>query len=315
MLIEAGRLSQQAVQAILLTEDTPSPHGYQYIINHPELCNTTEAIRLLIVVHSAPDHLKTRLTIRQTFGSVAARGKEVKMIFALGRVTRSDLMSKIVEEDRLYGDILQEDFHDTYRNLTLKTIMMVKWASVFCPNANYLLKIDDDCFLNPYNLLTFLEQRQTDNDHELAIFGKVFKNATPFRQEDSKWHVPVHQYPHFVFPDFAVGPSYILTRRAVPLLYRVALKTKHLVLEDVFLNGLCATKANISRINDDRFLVDVTHDLCLSKLYSITYHNVTRNEIQLLWWMIHDTRSEECQFINSTSKAIHYFNRLLNWDE
>ncbi len=37
---------------------------------------------------------------------------------------------------------------DTYHNLTLKTVMGLKWASIFCPQAKFVLKTDDDIYVN-----------------------------------------------------------------------------------------------------------------------------------------------------------------------
>ena len=37
---------------------------------------------------------------------------------------------------------------DTYTNLTLKTVMGLKWGAIFCPQAKYVMKTDDDIFIN-----------------------------------------------------------------------------------------------------------------------------------------------------------------------
>ena len=37
---------------------------------------------------------------------------------------------------------------DTYHNLTLKTVMGLKWTSIFCPQARFVMKTDDDIFVN-----------------------------------------------------------------------------------------------------------------------------------------------------------------------
>ena len=39
-------------------------------------------------------------------------------------------------------------FQDTYHNLTLKTIMGLKWTSIFCSQARFVLKTDDDIYVN-----------------------------------------------------------------------------------------------------------------------------------------------------------------------
>ena len=56
-----------------------------------------------------------------------------------------------------HQDILQWDFMDTYNNLTIKSILALKWAPAFCSNAKFVIKMDDDVFLNAINLANFLE--------------------------------------------------------------------------------------------------------------------------------------------------------------
>ena len=43
-----------------------------------------------------------------------------------------------------------------YRNLTYKHIMGLKWLSTFCSNARTVVKVDDDTFVNVFQLSTFL---------------------------------------------------------------------------------------------------------------------------------------------------------------
>lgn len=64
----------------------------------------------------------------------------------------------MVEESRTHGDILQEDFVDSYMNLTIKSVMGLKWASTHCPQARFLMKTDDDMFINVPSLLTYLQE-------------------------------------------------------------------------------------------------------------------------------------------------------------
>ena len=39
------------------------------------------------------------------------------------------------QESLLYGDLVRQDFLDSYSNLTLKSIGGVKWSLEFCPQA------------------------------------------------------------------------------------------------------------------------------------------------------------------------------------
>ena len=66
------------------------------------------------------------------------------------------LALSLENEHLLYGDIIQQEFLDTYDNLTLKTIMAFKWVIEFCPNARYIMKTDTDVFVNTGNLVKYL---------------------------------------------------------------------------------------------------------------------------------------------------------------
>jgi hypothetical protein len=54
----------------------------------------------------------------------------------------------VKQEDADFGDIIQFNFCESYRNLTLKTLMGFKWATEFCSNAHFIMKTDDDVYVN-----------------------------------------------------------------------------------------------------------------------------------------------------------------------
>lgn len=57
-----------------------------------------------------------------------------------------------------------EDFRDTYHNLTLKSVAMLKWVNLTCTKNNVtefpqrLLKTDDDIFINIDRLLRVIQE-------------------------------------------------------------------------------------------------------------------------------------------------------------
>ena len=60
--------------------------------------------------------------------------------------------SQIETESREYGDIVQGGFTDTYRNLSYKNILGKLWSSLFCDQAQFVLKTDDDMFVDLYQI-------------------------------------------------------------------------------------------------------------------------------------------------------------------
>ncbi len=65
------------------------------------------------------------------------RGGQARLIFLLG--TEASLASTVEAdlqaENVLHGDLMREDFLDSYENLTLKTVAGLKWTSIFCPQV------------------------------------------------------------------------------------------------------------------------------------------------------------------------------------
>ncbi|NXJ86951.1 B3GT2 galactosyltransferase, partial [Trogon melanurus] len=97
------------------------------------------------------------------------------------------LRAVLEEESRAHRDILQQDFADTYNNLTLKTLMGLEWVSKHCPGAAYVVKADRDVFLNlRYLVRRFLAVPPRQN----FATGHVYRGTGPLRDKAYKWYVP-----------------------------------------------------------------------------------------------------------------------------
>lgn len=64
----------------------------------------------------------------------------VKIVYLIGQTQSNETQTSINQESDFYGDIVQESFLDSYNNLTLKSIMMLKWVTTNCAdkgNTNF----------------------------------------------------------------------------------------------------------------------------------------------------------------------------------
>jgi hypothetical protein len=68
------------------------------------------------------------------------------------------LQVSLESDNDQYHDLLQGSFQDAYRNMTYKHIMALKWALYYCPGVRYVLKSDDDIFVNTPVLMHALSQ-------------------------------------------------------------------------------------------------------------------------------------------------------------
>ena len=69
-----------------------------------------------------------------------------------GATPDPELQRRLEEESRRHGDLVQGDFLDTYHNLSYKAVMGSLWVAEFCGQAEFVVKIDDDCFLDLYEV-------------------------------------------------------------------------------------------------------------------------------------------------------------------
>jgi len=214
------------------------------------------APRLLIAVFSAPANAAARAVIRKTWGGAARGYPGTSLVFMLGRAGQPDLHNSVVQEAEDHNDLVLEDFHDTYLNLTLKTTFLLKWLGAECKLTKFVLKVDDDVFVNMERLWATLGSSHlfstmvnlpgersaapVPTNIDYALIGHVM-NTVPIRDPDSKWYLPPNFYPLNIFPQFLSGTAYIFTGSLVPALYACALSTPFINLEDVFLTGLCGS--------------------------------------------------------------------------
>ncbi|KAH0540256.1 beta-1,3-galactosyltransferase 5-like [Cotesia glomerata] len=255
----------------------------------PEKCPMNgKNMNLVIVVTSAPSHIEARTAIRQTWGHFGQR-TDVSIVFILGTTNDHKLEKLLQYEQKLYADIIRGRFIDSYNNLTLKTISSLEWKDTFCLDAKFLLKTDDDMFINVPRLLSFIKAHDTETN---VIYGRLAKNWKPIRNKKSKYYVSLEQFKQKVFPDFTTGPAYLLSKDVVHKLYEAALNQTYLKLEDVFTTGIVAHKIGIKRIHVSEFLnKKISYNPC-NVQRGISIHMVKYGEQFDLWKKLLDGKSK-----------------------
>lgn len=64
--------------------------------------------------------------------------------------------------------------------------MMLKWVTSYCDQAKYLMKTDDDMFVNIPLLLQTLHSRAQTSE---TLLGSLICNAKPILDPKNKWQV------------------------------------------------------------------------------------------------------------------------------
>ncbi|XP_054721314.1 beta-1,3-galactosyltransferase 5-like [Uloborus diversus] len=267
--------------------DVEFPIISQYVLNPTDLCSrgikNEVKLSLLILVISAVPNIIQRVTIRETWGSIASASNNtgpIRLGFLLGSTTSEELQQRVRAEATHFGDIIQQDFMDTYRNLTLKSIMLLKWAKEFCPNVQYVLKTDDDMYINVPNLIDFLIKTPTKSN---IMYGYLFRKAKPNRNPSHKWFVPKSQFAADMFPDYLSGTGYVMSRDVVPKLLESVYVVQFFLMEDIFITGFCAGESRISRHHVKSFSYWRRPATGCAFKDAISGHHVTTHDMIKIW--------------------------------
>ncbi|CAG5131439.1 unnamed protein product [Candidula unifasciata] len=240
-----------------LSQEIINNHNFSYIHNPIKTCSS-EKITVLFVIPSAPTNFENRDKVRK--GSRASyihdSNNQAKLLFFLGRsqsnATDEDIQQKINEEVIKYNDIVQDGFEDSYRNMRLKAVSMLKWASNFCGRAKYVIRTDDDVQVNPEKLVAALDRMS--NEFSDFILGQVVSGWEPIRRKENKYFLSQEEYPYSTLPPFVLGGLLGYPMTTVKLLYQAALRMKPLWLDDVFITAICAQKVQVPLLADPDFV-------------------------------------------------------------
>ena len=175
-----------------------NPHPFSYLINTRRLCGDHDGddVFLLVYVHSPFDQGKRRNVIRKTWGDVAQYDVGVRLVFFVGSPppniasegNRTNAQTLLHFEANQYGDIVQVNFVDSYRNLSYKSVAALKWITNFCRRAQFVLKVDDDIFVNLFKLLHHLNMMKVEANETKNIIVCMMNENMPVMRK-GMWKV------------------------------------------------------------------------------------------------------------------------------
>lgn len=122
----------------------------------------------LVVVYSCRPYLDTRVQAMRDTWLQDLRARGIPFVVVVGD-----------GDDTLKGDVLALAVPDDYEDLPAKTLAMVRWVARHT-DFQYLLKIDDDCFLNVD------EYFDSQSYRKFHYYGRAIKR--PVGGTDRQWH-------------------------------------------------------------------------------------------------------------------------------
>lgn len=272
--------------------------SYPMLINQPRMCDSKPY--LLLAVKSLAPHFDRRQAIRETWGRAGIlANRMVVTVFLLGNATSldhfPDLSGMLGHEARIYRDLLQWDYRDTFFNLTLKEVLFLEWFSKHCPHAQYVFKGDDDVFVNTLRIIDFLEGLPQLGANELFI-GDVISNAGPHRDRKLKYFIPesvfVGQY-----PPYAGGGGFLYAGEMALRLYNISGHVALYPIDDVY-TGMCLKKLGLVPDKHKGFKTfgieeKFRNSPCIYKSLMLVHSRTPQEMIQIWAWLMDP--GTECQ--------------------
>ncbi|XP_028850075.1 UDP-GlcNAc:betaGal beta-1,3-N-acetylglucosaminyltransferase 7, like [Denticeps clupeoides] len=221
---------------------------FPMILDHPEKCSGGDT-DLLVAVKSVIEQHDRREAVRRTWGrEQVIGGLRVKTLFllgspAFGKDARN--LQKLLEfEDRIYGDILQWDFMDTFFNLTLKEVNFLKWLNIYCSGVKFIFKGDDDVFVNTHNLVELIGFKTEEHKTQDLFVGDTISKAIPIRNRQSKYYIPKELFDK-PYPPYVGGGGFLMSSHLARRLFTVSEDVELYPIDDVFL-GMCLQRLRLS---------------------------------------------------------------------
>ena len=168
------------------------------------------------------------------------------LVFILGRGEdlRDTLQEeRLITENHIYRDIIQEDFLDTYWNSSLKTMAAYKWVHNYCPNAQFVLMANDDVVVDIFKLVPYL---QTFPHRGLRTVPLCYLYPCCMLAERQPPHTsPSGWYRGHAYPAYCSTSAYIAPANLIQDLYLMSKDTPAFMPEEPYI-GVLAEKLGIT---------------------------------------------------------------------
>lgn len=213
---------------------------------------------LIILVTTRPSNFANRVAIRLSWGRMdSALNSQVRRghpeltwqtIFTVGLAKSRSIGGLVALESKQYQDVLRLPYKDSYDNLPNKTMNSLEWIANNC-KAKFVLKTDDDCFVNVFQMLPWL----SNLPHNYQYMGRVNDNMPVIRDPKHRNFVPKHEHQEEMYKPYCAGGGYILRVSVLKNITDMGKRIKQIINEDAYM-GMLTNALRIIPRNDERFL-------------------------------------------------------------
>lgn len=183
------------------------------------------------------------------------RSLNMKRVFLLADIPLTEKyisQPAIDDEHSRFGDLVQGNFTEAYRNLTYKHVMGLRWAATACPTAKFIVKIDDDTVFDILFLYNYIESLPDTSSTLPFLSGFVLDGKKPIRNVANKWYVSRQEYAGDLYPDYLSGWLYVTNVRTALQLVAASQRHPFMWIDDTWVTGVLREPLDIplTRVNE-----------------------------------------------------------------
>jgi len=103
----------------------------------------------------------------------------------------------------------------------------------------FVLKTDDDAFVNMFSLMPRLHELDTTDDEtssessSMRLMCNVFRKCLVDRRPHGKWRIPLSTFRYYYWPTYCEGIAFVMTVNFVTSAYQLVHRVPRLWLDDV----------------------------------------------------------------------------------
>ena len=180
-----------------------------------------------------------------------------KTVFLIGKSSNEKVNQLVTQEAAIHKDIVIGTFEDSFRNLYMKIILSINWPLEQNCSASYILKTDEDCFVNIGNLFHWLNSYHMVNSTHPIYAGRVQNGMPVVRDKDNRYYLSEKEFSEPYFDPYCSGGGYVFSGDLLqPLLSEVSKESPLFPNEDALL-GSFMRRIGVNPTDNTKFLPSV----------------------------------------------------------
>ncbi|KAM7350493.1 beta-1,3-galactosyltransferase 5 isoform 2-T2 [Cochliomyia hominivorax] len=298
-----------------LTRELINLTNFNYLIENHICHSYKKELLAILIVTSYVGHDELRAAHRQAISQAKLSELGIQRVFLLAGIPSREhfiTQSQLQNEQQRFGDLLQGNFIEAYRNLSYKHIMGLQWSATECQKARFIIKIDDDIIYDIFHVKRYLEALELENPKLTTspelLAGYVLDSKPVIRNQANKWYVSEQEYAGNVYPSYLSGWLYITNPKTALRLVQQSQKSPIFWIDDTWVTGILREALNIpmQHLNDwfsanAEFLNCCVKDLKLNSLECDYFVGPNGGDAKLLIEFLHNV--EKCYYDECTKRG------------